>query len=82
MYSISANIEKETVFFSGNSLKIEQQIPILYETKEVCARTGRRRFVIAGPRSKECYIQQIPRGLNEQEIAEVKQSLINKSINR
>jgi len=50
------------------SITIVQEIPILYTQQENCKKTGGRRFIVAGPREKECTYPYVERGLYQHEI--------------
>lgn len=75
--NIIATIDKYKVDMVIQQVKIEQYIPILYDIKEICENSGKRRYRFAGPRKKECRQYSIERGLTVQEIQIVQQTLIN-----
>lgn len=80
MIDLVANIDGTSVKIDGTIVKLTQPIPTVYEVKEHCARTGRRRgFFRLGRRSMVCVNHNVPRGLTAQEINEVNQSLLNKA---
>ncbi len=75
---ILATIFNKNVTIVGNSATAEQQIPTFYTTKEVCSRTGSRKYGLVGPRNLECSYVQVPRGITADEIETVKNRLIQK----
>jgi hypothetical protein len=75
---INAEITESKVHITGGVIRLEQQIPIMYKTEERCARTGPRRYGVAGPRSLECDYHNIPRGLTGDEITKVNEALTSK----
>src|SRR5580700_2983583 len=50
IYEIHALISASQVHVTGASATMTQQIPALYDVREQCARTGKRKYGIAGPR--------------------------------
>lgn len=76
--SIMAKIINKNITVTIKSATAIQQIPTFFETKTVCARTGRRKYGIAGPRKKVCNDHSVPRGLTMDEILFVKNRLIRK----
>jgi hypothetical protein len=78
VYSVTAHIDNFNINLISKYVKLEQQIPDQFETREHCARTGSRRYGIAGPRSRECYYYQIKRDLHPDEIELINQNLLNK----
>jgi hypothetical protein len=55
---------------------IRQPIPAVYNSEVRCARTGSRKYLIAGPRDRECNTIYVPRGLNQGEI-----DIVNNALN-
>ena len=79
IFSVNAQINGNNVHVNGRMLNLVQPIPPFYEPKQVCARSGSRRFGIAGPRAMECYIHNVARGINQNEINHITNVLINKA---
>lgn len=75
---IMASIFNKNITLTSKSITAEQSIPPFYTTETVCARTGRRKYGFAGPRSMECSNVIVPRGINAQEIELVKTRLTQK----
>jgi len=66
-----------TLVFVGKAFEINQPIPQAFDVVEHCVE-GKRKYKIAGPRSRTCTKNNVPRGLNQGEINEINQALINK----
>ncbi|XWV26723.1 hypothetical protein QJ857_gp0332 [Tupanvirus soda lake] len=86
IYSIEATIGKQNVIsgiqkvvFNIKSIRLEQTIPAVYDVREHCASTGSRRYGFCGPRSRKCNTYHVPRGLNNNEIAQVTTALMAKA---
>ena len=77
VFGLIAHVGPDSIKFSGGRGVITQPIPPVYDVKQVCHRTGQRRFLIAGPRDMECNTVHIPRGLNGNELSMVQQNLMN-----
>jgi hypothetical protein len=80
IYRITAEIEGTKIKIIGKYIQLEQDIPSMFDTKEHCERSGRRKYGIAGPRKMKCHTYQVPRGLNQQEIDLVTSNLITASV--
>ena len=80
VFGLIAQIGPDKITFYGGSAQIIQPIPYVYDVKQVCARTGQRRFLFAGPRDMECNLIHVPRELNPIEIAHVQQNLMSKVV--
>lgn len=65
---LRANISKNSVKLQGGVAAITQAVPKLYDRHEHCARTGNRKYGIAGPRTRECSVSYPERGLRQNEI--------------
>ena len=66
-----------TLTMTGKACQINQPIPQVFDTQEICHK-GKRKYGIAGPRSTHCDHIQVPRGLNAAEINQVNQAMINR----
>ena len=73
-----ADINDNKISIKSGSIRIEQEIPVLYEVKQSCARTGSRRYGVAGPRAMECNPYSVVRGLYDSEVALVTKSLYSR----
>jgi hypothetical protein len=65
------------VHITGYLASISVSIPKVYEQKQVCARTGRRRYGVAGPRANVCHTHNVERGLHNNEIDLIYSTLIS-----
>jgi|LakMenEpi03Aug12_release.lakeMendotaPanAssembly.Ray.scaffolds.fasta_scaffold99465_1 hypothetical protein len=80
VFVLIAHVGSDSIKFSGGRGIITQPIPPVFDTKQVCARTGNRKYGIAGPRTEECHTITIGRGLNSYEIDLVQKNLMNYAI--
>jgi len=80
VFGLIAHVGPDSIKFSGGRGVITQPIPPVYDVKQVCQRSGQRRFLIAGPRDMECNTVHVPRGLNGNELSMVQQNLMNRVV--
>lgn len=81
VYTIFARINNLRIEITVSCFKFGQDIPIQYETKTVCAKTGLFSFLrVVGSRDVGCRQYHIPRSLDANEIRQVNQQLIIKSL--
>nr|WBF71191.1 hypothetical protein [Megavirus caiporensis] len=76
MYSIKAHITNNEINISYQTIKLTQEIPVVYDSVQKCAKTGARRYVVAGPRDLECHTHYVPRGLNQNELNIISNNLM------
>lgn len=76
---ITADIGSTSIHINSKSVRLEQNIPERFETKEICSRSGSRRYVIAGPRERECSYYQVKRDLTQNEINDITNNLLSKA---
>ncbi|QGR53573.1 hypothetical protein [Moumouvirus maliensis] len=76
MYAIKAQIINNKININYQTIKLTQEIPIVYNTVKRCARTGGRKYIFAGPRDLECRTHNIPRELNQKELTLIYNNLI------
>lgn len=77
-YSLIINIaDHNTIGVKYKSITITQNIPVLYSSEQKCAKSGDRRYVLFGPREKECSNHYVERGLNQQEINVINSRLLS-----
>jgi hypothetical protein len=85
VFSLNALITDNNIHLTGGSIILEQKIPYIAKQEQQCARTGERRYGVAGPRSLECNYYDIARALNGDELLSINQALMAKlpeAINR
>jgi hypothetical protein len=74
--TLVAKIFEESVGFVVDSASIYQPYHTPQECKTSCARSGKRKFGVAGPRKKKCHTHCESRGLTGQEITFVQNELL------
>jgi hypothetical protein len=79
--NIFAKSDNGKIYVSGSEKEYSTTIPKLTEKKTTCARTGNRKFGVAGPRSMECNDVIVERGITLDEIEEVQNFLIKSATN-
>jgi len=56
------------IIISIDVIKAHTAVPKLYNSQQVCSRSGRRKYRVAGPRKTKCSVHYTERGINENEI--------------
>jgi hypothetical protein len=77
---INAAISNNQVQITGGSVTLEQKLPAMYNSEQKCARTGERKYGIAGPRKNECQNHDVQRSLNNDELLQVNNALTSKLV--
>ncbi|AYV76183.1 MAG: hypothetical protein Terrestrivirus5_5 [Terrestrivirus sp.] len=78
--AINAAISNNQVKMTGGSITLEQKLPAMYNTEQKCARTGDRKYGVAGPRKNECQNHDVKRSLNPDELLQVNNALTSKLV--
>jgi hypothetical protein len=76
VFRVNAQIFNYDVHVTGGVTEIVQTIPKVVDIQEKCSNTGDRRYLLFGPRSRECRKIFTERGLNHDEVMTVHDVLI------